>query len=445
MAPAKEVDSLRPINFIIFVRRNENIDMLYRLINPLARIAVYIFFRKIYFIHPARIPRNKPVILAVNHPTAFLEPIALAVLLRQPLYFLVRGDFFKNPLYNRLLRSLNMIPLHRLEDSGYEKAKDNFSTLEACYQGLKDNKTIMVFPEGHTVNEKRLRPIKKGLGRVALGALDRFPELEDVYIVPVGANYTYPDRPRKEIMIHFGEPFSTRDLSTENRQRSVNNFTATLTDHMSKQLIIVQNPADDLLAERLLVMNRSAYPEGILPIKSSQNRMFSAEQQITAQLNAMDEEEKEDLSDHVSTYFKALEEHQLQDYALVQELPRSLPGILLLILGFLPAQLGYYFCLLPSRTGRVIAEKKIKQIEYQIPVRMAITWMLFLLYFLFWLLASIVVGTWSIFVVALVLGVMGYFSLLYQEWRAQWRVFRRWKKLPETVKHQLLELRKMAQ
>jgi hypothetical protein len=210
-------------------------------------------------------------------------------------------------------------------------------------------------------------------------------------------------------------------------------------------LIIVQNPADDLLAERLLVMNRSVYPEGILPIKSSQNRMFSAEQQITAQLNAMDEEEKEDLSTHVDTYFKALEEHQLQDYALVQELPRSLPGILLLILGFLPAQLGYYFCLLPSRTGRVIAEKKIKQIEYQIPVRMAITWMLFLLYFLFWLLASIVTGAWGIFVVALVLGVMGYFSLLYQEWRAQWRVFSRWKKLPETVKHQLLELRKMAQ
>ncbi len=419
--------------------------MLYRIINPLTRIAVFIFFRKIYFIHPARVPKNKPVILAANHPTAFLEPIVLAVLLRQPLYFLVRGDFFKKPLFNWLLRSLNMIPLHRLEDSGYEKAKDNLATLDSCYQGLKENKTILVFPEGHTVNEKRLRPIKKGLARVALGALDRFPELEDVYIVPVGVNYTYPDRQRKELMIHFGEPFSTRDLSGDNRQRSVNNFTATLTEHMAKQLIVVQNPADDLLAERLLVMNRSVNPEGILPIRSSKNRQFSAEQQITAQLNTMDLEEKEELATNMTAYFSELKKNGLEDYALVQRPPQTLPAWLFLLSGFIPAQLGYYFCLLPSRMGRVISEKKIKQIEYQIPVRVAITWMLFLLYYLFWLLGSIVLGDWEIFALAFALGIMGYFSLLYFEWLGQWRIFRRWTTLPETVQHQLRELRKMAQ
>jgi len=80
--------------------------MLYFLIRPLARLAILIFYRKVYFTNRDRIPAGKPVIMAVNHPTGFVEPCILAVFTREPLHYLVRGDLFRKPLFNFLLRSV---------------------------------------------------------------------------------------------------------------------------------------------------------------------------------------------------------------------------------------------------------------------------------------------------------------------------------------------------
>ncbi|MFK7806382.1 MAG: hypothetical protein AB8F74_01150, partial [Saprospiraceae bacterium] len=62
--------------------------MLYRITRPFAQIAIRTTFRKIYFTNEERIPWDKPVILAINHPTIFIEPCLLATHLDEPLHFL---------------------------------------------------------------------------------------------------------------------------------------------------------------------------------------------------------------------------------------------------------------------------------------------------------------------------------------------------------------------
>ena len=127
--------------------------MLYRLVRPLAALGIRANYQHICISNTDRIPVDKPVILAANHPTAFMEPCILACFLGRPLYFLVRGDFFKQPLYNFLLRQLNMLPVFRMRDGGYRNLKNNYSTFEACFEALKSNKTIMILAEGRTIHE----------------------------------------------------------------------------------------------------------------------------------------------------------------------------------------------------------------------------------------------------------------------------------------------------
>ena len=94
--------------------------MLYRLVRPLATLCFLVSYRKIYFSHSENIPKDKPVILAINHPTMFLEPCLLACFLDHSLHFLARGDVFSNAFYKKLLASLHILPIFRLKDGGYE-------------------------------------------------------------------------------------------------------------------------------------------------------------------------------------------------------------------------------------------------------------------------------------------------------------------------------------
>jgi 1-acyl-sn-glycerol-3-phosphate acyltransferase len=140
--------------------------MLYPLTRPLARITLSVFYRRIYWINANRLPRDRPVILASNHPTAFIEPCIFACWLDRPLHFIVRGNLFRKAWAARLLRDLHMIPVYRKKDGGMEEIKKNFSSLAEAEQVLLQNRTLHILAEGHTVHEKRLRPLRKGAARL---------------------------------------------------------------------------------------------------------------------------------------------------------------------------------------------------------------------------------------------------------------------------------------
>ncbi|MBL0190325.1 MAG: 1-acyl-sn-glycerol-3-phosphate acyltransferase [Saprospiraceae bacterium] len=105
--------------------------MLYLIIRPLARVFLFVFFRKIYLVGKENIPQTGPVILASNHPNAFTEACIYAVIQPRPVHFLTRADVFKNPLANKILRSLNMLPIYRFRDgySSLQKTMKPPSTL----------------------------------------------------------------------------------------------------------------------------------------------------------------------------------------------------------------------------------------------------------------------------------------------------------------------------
>lgn len=405
--------------------------MLYYLVRPIARLGTYVFFRKIYFANEDRVPRNKSVILAINHPTGFMEPIIMAVLLSKPLHFLVRGDFFSKKIYGSLLRALHMIPIFRMRDTtGFSGVKSNFSTFEACYAGLKEGKIIMIFPEGRTELEKRLRPLQRGLVRIAFGTLERYPDLEDLYVVPVGVNFTDGEQARSEVMINFGEPLSTRTFYQTGAATEGDALLDALATAMAKNIVIVEDAADDELAEILFTLDRNERREKIFPVIAADAACLWREKAIATRINELPGAEKEDVKTKASVYQKALKAAGVNDRALAKSQKSGVGELLFLILGCLPAWIGRAFCFLPAQLAQYIKAKRVRRLEYKLPVWAGVSWGMFLVYYLLWLLIAGLSGQWLILLIAVCLGGLGYFGLYYFEYYAHWSNVRRFQRLP---------------
>ena len=415
--------------------------MLYYIVRPIARLALLIYYRKIYLSHLERIPRGKPVILASNHPTAFMEPCLMAVFMRQPLSYLVRGDFFQKPIYNFLLRALKMIPIYRIIDLGYQGLKNNFATFAACYEALSRNQTIMIFPEGMTLHEKRLRPIQKGIGRIVAGAYQQYPDMQEIFVVPVGVNFTYAEQPRREAMIDIGEPISTRALFEGHPSQAAHTLRNLLTAALEERVVIIREEADEELAEYLLLLDRSARPSPVFPVRSADIGPLRAEKRVCERLNALSPEHKERLLHAARSYFSALNAHGLEDWAL-QHTDAPRPGARFLHLLTTPlAWPGLLFCLPPMATARYILKTQVERPEFFSPILLASSMGAFVLYYLFWLLVAAGSGQWVLLPLTVLLGIAGYFGMLHRE-QGQWlNVLRRKQALDPSTTDRLLALR----
>ena len=175
--------------------------------------------------------------------------------------------------------ALHMIPIYRIRDGGLEKVRQNLSTFETCFEKLLDNQTIMILAEGNTIQEKRLRPIRKGPARIAFGALER-EENMDLKIVPVGVNYTYADKFRSHVMFEFGEPISVQDFKSEYQShpnKAILSLTSEIEKRLKKHIIIIEKKEDEDLAEKLFVFYRNNYHEPFFPIVSRKNERLKIE------------------------------------------------------------------------------------------------------------------------------------------------------------------------
>ncbi|MEM8909507.1 MAG: 1-acyl-sn-glycerol-3-phosphate acyltransferase, partial [Bacteroidota bacterium] len=183
--------------------------MIYRILKVLVNIILKIFFSRIFFINKAAIPKDKPVILALNHPTAFIDPIFVCTHIEPITHFMLRGDVFSTPLYRWFLHQIKTIPIFRQRD-GFANLKHNEATFDYCYRLLHERAHIIILAEGITNYEKRLRPIQKGTARMAFGAYEKYGN-EDIEIVPVGLNYTDCVQFRSELMVEVGTPIAIKD------------------------------------------------------------------------------------------------------------------------------------------------------------------------------------------------------------------------------------------
>src|SRR6478736_1374462 len=137
--------------------------MLYRIVKWIARLSLNSYFHRIVVKGYENIPTKGPVIFVANHPSAFMDPMVLASLLKRPVYFMAAAEFFGTGLKHWLFtRHLHMIPVYRPTTLPNE-AHQNETIFSQCFKLLNDGGALLVFPEGNSVTEKRIRKLKTGV------------------------------------------------------------------------------------------------------------------------------------------------------------------------------------------------------------------------------------------------------------------------------------------
>src|ERR1041384_6895777 len=176
------------------------------LLLPLLRVMLRIFFRRIEVSGTDNVPRVGPVIFVLNHPNGLIDPAFLLCLAPRRVSFLAKAPLFRMPIIGAICRAVEAIPVHRRPDMGYDLSQ-NAETFEAARAVLLRGGTTAVFPEGGSHSDPKLRPLKTGTARIALGAAAALPERLVLQIVPAGLYYRAKQTFRSAALLHFGEPF----------------------------------------------------------------------------------------------------------------------------------------------------------------------------------------------------------------------------------------------
>lgn len=404
--------------------------MLYAAVRPIAKLGLRHYLGRIDLAHADRIPKDKPVIIAANHPTTFIEPCILACFLDEPLNFLARGDLFQSAIAASLLRGVHIIPIYRFRDAGTEGVKKNYQSFQECYNAFTKNKTVMILAEGRCIHEKRLRPIQKGTARIAIGALEN-EAAEEIYIVPVGVNFTYADRFRSDVMLNCGEPIlaseflaSYQDMPT----RAINELTDTLRQRLAQDVVIIERQEDEILLEVILQIYRSEHPRFEDPKFTTSDTQLRAEKRIADAINGLSEQDRFPLRALCTDYLGRLHQMRITDAALRGNLKKERQKTSRVLLGLIPALLLLIWHLPPLLLAQWIGGTKIKTIEFASPVRWGSILGLYLLYFLIWITIPIATGHywWLITPLAgfLSVGPLIAYVETAQRWLLAWRVAR---------------------
>ena len=354
--------------------------LFYTVMKPLVQVALRVFFRRIEVRHPERLRLPGPLLLAGNHPNTLMDPLLSAVNRRQPIAFLAKSTFFQNPILRAIMESGNSIPIYRRQDTENGAAPATPAQLTAqneavfgrCYDYLGRGGTIMIFPEGTSVSERRLRPLKTGAARIALGAEARHNFRLGLKVVPVATNYFDPSKFRSDVLLNVAPPIVVADYATlyaTDPEAAADQLTEAIREALERRLIITRDAAEDALVQQIERtfgdhLNPDDNPETLYDNFQLSQTLLQAvawfEHHAPARLMAMRQTFQE--------YLASLRQHGLTDEALDSQRRGTIAGLLNLVFG-LPVWLyGVLNNYLPYILPSMVARRATKDVEFVAPI-----------------------------------------------------------------------------
>ncbi|HYN79999.1 MAG TPA: lysophospholipid acyltransferase family protein [Gemmatimonadaceae bacterium] len=215
-----------------------------RVISSVLRVILRVFFPRIEISGIDRVPRDGPVMLAVNHPNGLIDPLFLLCLSPRPVSFLAKAPLFEMPVISWFVTALGSIPVYRRQDGGFDPAK-NRQTFERARAILASGGVIAIFPEGASHDDPKMRPLKTGAARIALGATSMNSDGEPLTIVPLGIYYTAKRLFRSSALLYFGEPVSVTPAPLKPNGEPPSDAVHAVTERIEQALSDVTLQADE--------------------------------------------------------------------------------------------------------------------------------------------------------------------------------------------------------
>lgn len=377
--------------------------MFYSFLKVLVRFVLKIFFRKIHITGVEHIQINKAQLIASNHPNGFLEPLVMACFFPKPLHFLVRGDVFDNPILKPLLTSTNQIPIFRFRD-GFSKLRENSQTMDESIKVILDKKNLLIFAEGGTESIKKLRPLQKGISRIAFQAIEKDPNL-DLEIIPVGINFTYPSLFNRTVMLRVGPPIHVQDyleqfkLEPKQTHQTILDETYRL---MKKNVIHIEDQDRIQLFEKLVIILRSKVSIPYIPVHINDNTPLDQEKELAEKIDGLDEVTLLKVKSEIKTLEQTLKKQKVTLHELTKH-PLDFSRAMILFIGLIPALISILFNGLPILLANLFTKSKVKHVEFKASILMIGNLLLFIIYYKLLFITAFVFGwpLWYVIVVIL--------------------------------------------
>ncbi|WP_242929523.1 lysophospholipid acyltransferase family protein [Pontibacter vulgaris] len=399
--------------------------MLYFVLKLIFRVGLWVFFRKFDVRNRSNLPQQGPLLIVANHPNTFMDPVVIASLFRQPVYFIAKSTVFSSPFKKWLLRRMNLIPINRREDATAEQTTiNNDEAFEATYKALQEGKTLLIFPEGNSFNERRLRKIKTGAARMALGATHTTPA-PDVKILPIGLNYSAPTRFRSNVFVNIGKLIEVKDFRQAYSQDATT-LVYSLTDEirlrLEKLIITTDTQEEDELAQQISTVYRQKLSPEISNATQKHELDFLMTKAIIKSLHYFNQTQPERINTikvKLNEYMVQLKRLHLHDAILGkgnrQLLLQSIGAILYLLIGFPVYLYGLLNNYIPYIIPSKVADRLTEEAEFRAPIMLSVGIFSFPLFYtaqamVFWHFTHSAVGL-VLYLVSL--PVTGYFTLQY--------------------------------
>ncbi len=372
--------------------------MIYSILASWISFIFPVFYKRLQIHNAHWLKIKSPAIIAINHPNAFADPVGLGFIMYPTrFWYLARGDVFTPGFMSWILDKIGIIPIYRMMDSGKEGLKKNDATYKKVNDHLKNNLKVIVFAEGLCIMERRLRPLKKGVARMAFGAMDHLNG-QDLLVIPVGVNYDEANKFRSNLFYNVGEPISMKEFLKDkeaNSAKTQKEFLELLEPKLRSLISHIDDEANDTLViqceqlyKKQILLSRNLNPENL-------EHDLRVVQEITAIINKAAIQEPVLLNQFrlaCDSYFQKLKKFGLKDWLLRPENSKQISILffglrLFILLLFSPIfVIGYCCNILPHKLSFFMTRKIAKSKEFFASVITIVAASIFLIYYLIFFL-----------------------------------------------------------
>jgi 1-acyl-sn-glycerol-3-phosphate acyltransferase len=184
-------------------------QVFYHILRLYVRIGLSFFYRNFGSVKHPNYKDSGSIIFAPTHQNAFMDALAIVMSQKRFSYFLTQAKVFQSKIGAVFFNFIYMMPIYRERD-GMHTVKRNKKIIDKCVDVIIDGKhPLTIFPEGNHNLRRSIRPLQKGIARIAFGVLDKNPDT-DLKIVPIGINYSAHRKFRSDLFVKYGEPFRVK-------------------------------------------------------------------------------------------------------------------------------------------------------------------------------------------------------------------------------------------
>ena len=259
----------------------------FRLVKKYIRFTFKRFYSEYIVLGKENIPAEGQVIFAPNHLNALMD--ALAVHSVSPdnyaTVFLARADMFRKKTLARILRACKIMPAFRIRD-GIENLGKNNEVFDQCVEVLESNNSMGIMPEGNQELERKIRPLVKGIFRVAFSAQQKIGTSGNVKIVPIGIDMGDLYKFGKHIIINIGKPIVISEYMTkyaENQPATTNEIRNDLSTALGNLVVNLNTEKYYQAFEVATQLSNTAMLES-MQLKKNTVNLFYAKQEIGRKL-----------------------------------------------------------------------------------------------------------------------------------------------------------------